>query len=393
VDVLDEGEEGRGDSIRCGATWISDKKKCRVYQEGADSTFSSNGKTYSVDKMLQLGRKKKVQTFSVSSLDWILDEIGDDTEEDRHRTSNADLSKPIIVTTEGGRLVVADGIHRLKKGISTGAKEIKGVYLTPEEMKESLMDTDKYDSSEVLREDAPRPEWLRLPFDEAIVYFRSKVSIPTKSFKKMEEGYHDWAFSITGITKGSLLDDARWLIDKAIADGTSFDTFKKQWNRLIGRKGWQPKGDKNRRLYIIYDTNVRSAYGAGRGQQMSDPDVADKRPYILWRHRDSPNPRVNHQQLDNKAIALSDPFWNKVNAPAGFSCRCGLFSVTKEYCDRNGVEILDNPPDPLTIAEPGFRRPLRGMTDANRKEVIFRTLDNLTPETKAIVEKELESRR
>jgi hypothetical protein len=249
-----------------------------------------------------------------------------------------------------------------------------------------LEDVDRLDS---VRSDAPRPEWLRLPFNEAIAYFRSKVSIPTKSFKKMEEGYHDFAFSITGLTKGSLLDDARWLIDKAIADGTSFDVFKKQWNRLIGRKGWEPKGDKNRRLYIIYDTNVRSAYGAGRGQQMSDPDVAAKRPYILWRHRDSPNPRVNHQQLDNKAIALSNPFWNKVNVPAGFSCRCGIFSVTKEYCDRNGIEILDNPPDPLSIAEEGFRRPLRGMSESDRQEVVSRTLDNLTPETRAIVEKEL----
>lgn len=243
--------------------------------------------------------------------------------------------------------------------------------------------------SDSLREDAPRPEWLRLSFEEAIAYFRSKVSIPVKSFKKMEEGYHDSAFSITGLTKGALLDDARWLIDKAIADGTSFDTFKKQWNRLIGRKGWEPKGDKNRRLYIIYDTNIRSAYGVGRGQQMTDPDVSASRPYILWRHRDSPNPRVNHQQLDGKAIALSNPFWDKVNPPSGFSCRCGIFSVTKEYCDRNGIEILDNPPDPSTIVESGFSRPLRGMTASDRQEVVSRTLDNLTPETRAIVEKEL----
>jgi hypothetical protein len=249
-----------------------------------------------------------------------------------------------------------------------------------------MQDVEKMDS---VREDAPKPEWLRLPFDKAIAYFRSKVSIPVESFKKMEEGYHDFAFSITGLTKGSLLDDAKYLVDKAISDGTSFDAFVKQWNRLIGRQGWEPKGDKNRRLYLIYDTNVRSAYGAGRGQQITDPDVAAQRPYVLWRHRDSPNPRVNHQQLDGKAISLSDSFWQKVNPPSGYFCRCSVYAVSKDYCDRHGIQILSNPPDPKTIVEKGFSRPLSGMTESDRQQVISSTLDNLTPETKAIVEKDI----
>lgn len=252
-----------------------------------------------------------------------------------------------------------------------------------------VLEEDEGGRADSLREDAPRPEWLRLPFEEAIAYFRSKISIPAASYKKMVEGYHDFAFSITGLTKGALLDDARWLVDKAISDGTSFDVFVKQWDRLIGRQGWEPKGDKNRRLYLIYDTNVRSAYGAGRGRQMADPDVAAKRPYILWRHRDSPNPRVNHQQLDGKAIALSDPFWQKVGFQAGWGCRCSGYSVSKEYCDRNGIEILSKPPDPETIAELGFRRPLTGMTAGHKKEVISSTLANLSPEVRTIVEKDI----
>lgn len=214
------------------------------------------------------------------------------------------------------------------------------------------------------REDAT--PWYRMPFGEAISYFRSKVTIPTREYKSLQDGFHDWAFTISGVARADFLEDARWLIDQAISEGNDFETFKKQWTRLIGRKGWQP-GEK--RLFTIYDTNVKDAVGTGRGKQMLDPEVRSRRPIIIWRHRDSPNPRENHQQLHNKGIPSIHSFWQRVRFPGGWGCRCSGFAASEEYCKRNGIEILENPPNPDDVAEEGFRYPLTGLDEQQREQM------------------------
>lgn len=233
-------------------------------------------------------------------------------------------------------------------------------------------------SDDLLRLDA-KPEWFKLPFQEAIDYFRKKIAIPVESYKKLDDSYHEWAFSIAGVTKADVLNDAKWLVDKAISDGTGFDNFKAQWARLIGRKGWA-LGEN--RLQTIYDTNLRSAFGQGRATQMLDPEVQKRRPLLLWRWRDSVHPRPTHKALNNKAIPADHEFWDKTSLPAGYGCRCSCFAVSEEYCKRNGIEILKNPPDPETIAEPGFRRPLRGMSDKD-KDAIIEEMKGRLPESLA----------
>lgn len=239
------------------------------------------------------------------------------------------------------------------------------------------------------RFDARKPEWFRLPFVEAIEYFRQKINVPVDSYYEMEEGYHDWAFSIAHMTRADWLEAARFLIDQAITEGNSLEKFTRQWNRLVGRQGWTTEGDRDRRIYTIFDTNIRSAYGAGRAKQMLDPEVVSRRPLILWRWRDSPNPRLNHQALHNKAIPATSDFWKRCSFPAGWGCRCAGFSITEEYAQRNNIEILQTPPNPETIAEPGFRTPLAGLTESDRQQIIQSSLDRLPPDTRALVEKDL----
>ena len=82
-----------------------------------------------------------------------------------------------------------------------------------------------------------KPEYLNLPFDEAISYLRRKINIPTENWKQFAAEQHDFAFSIAGLTKAQLLDDARILVDRAIADGMDLETFKKQFNHLIYKQG------------------------------------------------------------------------------------------------------------------------------------------------------------
>lgn len=230
------------------------------------------------------------------------------------------------------------------------------------------------------------PEWFKQKFQEQIDYFRNKLVIPTKKWEKFTAEQHDIAFTISGLTRGDLLEDAKWLVDKAITNGDDIDTFKRQFKRLIGRKGW--KADDHR-IYTILDTNSRRSYAAGRWQQAMTPEIQKTRPYLVWVHRDSVVPRPNHLALHNKAIRSDHPFWKVAFPACAFGCRCSAFTANERMLNRLGAEILTNPPDPKTIAEVGFQRAAGSMPNEERKEIIENTLSRLSPEIRKKVEENL----
>lgn len=239
------------------------------------------------------------------------------------------------------------------------------------------------------REDAAKPAWLKLPFAEAIAALRKRVTIPASSYKKMDEGYHSWAFSVARMTKANMVDDAKWIVDKGVSDGYDYDKLTKMWQRLIGRKGWDATGNQ---IYTILDTNIRAAYSTGRAQQVFDPESMRKDDVIVWRHRDSRVPRPLHLALHDKAIAASDPFWAIAFPSCAWGCRCSAFKVSRSYAERNGIEVLEKAPDPETIAEPGFRFNRAGLSDDDRQNIINSTLATLSPEVRKKVEADLKKR-
>lgn len=207
------------------------------------------------------------------------------------------------------------------------------------------------------RTDAIIPDWLNLSFLEAIEVLKRKLVIPKYSYKDMVEGYHSWAFSVAKITKLQLLDDIKKSLLTAMDSGTPFEEWKEKFFDRYKREYGNTPTD--RRAYIIFDTNLRSAHGTGRGQQMKE--IVDRNPdndYVgVWRWRDSRYPRPHHQALNNKAIPYSHKFWQKCSIPAGYGCRCTVSLLKRSLAEQLGIEVLDNPPNPETIAEKGFRYP------------------------------------
>jgi hypothetical protein len=117
--------------------------------------------------------------------------------------------------------------------------------------------------------------------------------------------------------RADLLEATKWLIDKSLEDGTSFEQFTRSFNRRIGRAGYQPSGQK---IKLIFDTNINKSYWQGREKVMRSPEMLAKRPLFLWRHRDSLDERKSHKALHNKAIPADHPFWKEVSFPLGFNC-------------------------------------------------------------------------
>lgn len=169
------------------------------------------------------------------------------------------------------------------------------------------------------------PDWLKQPFAEALEYQKEKIALPVDTINGLEAEYHDSAFVVSGLTRADLTSDMKWLVEKAIEEGMDFEDFQRQFDRLIGRKGWQPGGVegksaaerkvKSTRLYTILDTNVRRSHAAGRIRQAREPELLKRRPYWMWIWRDSVQPRPHHEALNGKVFLASDPFWDVATPP------------------------------------------------------------------------------
>jgi SPP1 gp7 family putative phage head morphogenesis protein len=243
---------------------------------------------------------------------------------------------------------------------------------------------------------APTPEYLKLSPQEAIAYFRQKIPIPTEHWYDFDAEQHDFAYTVSSLTRADLLEAMQWLIDQAIAEGVSFDTFSKQFRRLVQRRGWTPDplpaGPSDWRLRIIFETPIRRAYAAGRRKQMKDPAVMRMRPYWLWRHGDSPNARPLHQSLHNQVFRADDPFWDVAFPPCGYGCKCRAYSVGDRQIKERGLSV-GKPPDPYTIAQKGFQRAPGATPVEERQEVLERGLERLSPNLREQVEKDLSQRQ
>ena len=163
-----------------------------------------------------------------------------------------------------------------------------------------------------------------LPFAEAIKFFRDKINLPTQKWDDLLGAAHDRAFVVAGATQADLLADLRAAVDKAIAQGTTYQEFKKDFEKIVAERGWtgwageDTKGGRAWRMRVIYDTNLFTSYAAGRTQQMKE--AAAVRPYWRYRHSDaSVTPRAEHLSWDGLVLRHDDPFWAAHTPPNGFN--------------------------------------------------------------------------
>ena len=188
-------------------------------------------------------------------------------------------------------------------------------------------------------------EYRDLPFQEAIDFFRGKLNIPTRRWDDLWQGMHARGFMIAGATKDELLADFRSAVDAAIVSGESLEQFRRRFDGIVAKHGWDYNGGRNWRSQVIYATNVRTAYAAGRYAQMTDPDVLKAMPYWMYRHGDSVNPRPLHLEWNGTVLPANDPWFRTHFAPNGWGCKCAIVPITRRDLARLGKSAPDQAPD------------------------------------------------
>lgn len=203
---------------------------------------------------------------------------------------------------------------------------------------------------EVLDEDGPalsEPKIGTVTFKEAQEFHRQKVSLPSRVWTDTLHQAHDRAFVVAGADSVALVEDLRGALDKAMNGGGGLDAFRESFDEIVTRHGWDYNGGRNWRTRVIYDTNLRTAHQAGRLKQMRDPDVVKHKPYWLYVHaetREPKQPREQHLAWDGKVFMHDDPIWDRIYPPNGWKCSCGVRAISTAGLRRLGKDGPDKAP-------------------------------------------------
>jgi hypothetical protein len=66
-----------------------------------------------------------------------------------------------------------------------------------------------------------------------------QVNLPSRSWTEVYKAEHDYAFVVAGAIKHNLLTDLRGAVEKSIANGTTLEQFRKDFDQDVGKHGWQ----------------------------------------------------------------------------------------------------------------------------------------------------------
>ena len=187
---------------------------------------------------------------------------------------------------------------------------------------------------------------------EAKKYLSRKSIVETENWDDLKHGEHAHAFTVAHSRNAAVLNDIFGLLNKAMANGESFNTFKKEMHGLMEDKGWYGRSDKgpndkdyiNWRIGLMYHINMKTAYEAGRYRQQVRG--AEMRP--IWEYISKlvgKNRREDHITLHGKAFRFDDPFWNENRPPNGWGCECSVVTLSESGAEREGVEILKSDAD------------------------------------------------
>ena len=187
---------------------------------------------------------------------------------------------------------------------------------------------------------------------EAKKYLSKKSIVETEEWDDLKWGEHAHAFTVAHSRNAAVLNDIFGLLNHAMTEGKSFNSFKKEMLSLMEEKGWYGRSDKgpndkdyiNWRIGLIFHVNMRTAYEAGRyRQQVRGAEMRPIWEYVsklAGKHR-----REDHIALHGKAFRFDDPFWNENRPPNGWGCECSVVTLSEAGAEREGVEILKSDAD------------------------------------------------
>jgi len=185
-------------------------------------------------------------------------------------------------------------------------------------------------------------------FQEAIDFFKSKTKLSSNAWTDLWAEQNTKAFIVAGAVKTGLVEDFHNAIQKAISTGTTLDEFRNDFDNIVAKHGWSYKGKRGWRSRVIYDTNLRAAFNAGRWQQIEK--VKKLRPYLMYIAVQDERTRRSHKAWHGLVYPVGHKFWNTHNPSNGWGCRCTTKSLSARDVKKLGYNVSNSlPPEAKQI--------------------------------------------
>ena len=223
---------------------------------------------------------------------------------------------------------------------------------------------------------APPVKAAALDPQEAIEFFRAKGYAPPES----RFSYRDWwgtsharGFVVAKAMQDDLMADIRGAVDQALTQGRTLRQFREELEPKLKAAGWWGRktmtdpltgetrtvqlGSK-RRLAVIFDTNLRTSYAAGRWMRIQR--TKDLLPFLLYSQLQRVNKRDAHAPFHRILLPADHPFWATHYPPNGYFCACTVRQLSEAAVKRRGLAVSPDPPiETRTWTDPRTGRRLR----------------------------------
>lgn len=194
---------------------------------------------------------------------------------------------------------------------------------------------------------------------EALAWLKAKKLKPGFDYRDVWMEEHSIGFTVAKMTQLDLLADVRQLVEDALENGQTFEQFRESLKPLLVKRGWwgqQLMDDpltgetrivqlgSDRRMRVIYDTNMRTARAAGQWQRIERTQRA--MPYLVYTVGPSREHRAEHLRWKDVCLPVDHPFWRTHMGPNGWGCKCGTRQISRyeyEQMKANGTINTEAP--------------------------------------------------
>lgn len=202
--------------------------------------------------------------------------------------------------------------------------------------------------------DEPTPtirQALNLPPKDALEALRRRDELKVSvSWRDMQPEEHARAFTVAKMAKVELLSDVRESLDRAMAEGQTFQMWQKGIQPQLQKAGWwglvqdreltgtdEPVFIGSRRLQTIFRTNMRVSRAAGQWDRIQQSKGS--RPFLRYSAVMDNRTRPQHARWHGIILPVDHDFWRTHFPPNGWNCRCGVTGVSERDLERRGWKL------------------------------------------------------
>lgn len=175
-----------------------------------------------------------------------------------------------------------------------------------------------------------------LPPEDAIRLFRDKVPLTRSAFDQIIEAYRGRAFTIAKQETVQAVSVVQVLLDQVLTDGLTLKDFRAGLDAAAEAGGIRAVNPYHART--VFETNVQTAYNAGRWELYQAPEVVAAFPLYEYHTVGDARVRPTHAAMNGYVARRDDPIWETWWPPCGFNCRCTVTAISAVEAERDGIQ-------------------------------------------------------